>query len=194
MKFYQELTLIPDAELSLHFIWSKLYTQLHLALVEKQYQQEQVSIGVSFPGYEQTERGVFLGKKLRLFAEDEATLQQLDLSKWLACLSDYVHYTGIRAVPARASSFAMYQRYQPKSNVERLARRYAKRHDVTIEQALAGYRKYKEERSHLPFICLKSLSTEHHFKLFITKQTVSQLINKGFNTYGLSSISSVPEF
>ncbi|HNN29956.1 MAG TPA: type I-F CRISPR-associated endoribonuclease Cas6/Csy4, partial [Agitococcus sp.] len=35
MKYYQELTLIAQAEVSLYVIWSKLYTQLHLAFVEQ---------------------------------------------------------------------------------------------------------------------------------------------------------------
>ena len=34
MKFYQEITLIDQAEISPYFIWTKLYTQLHIALAE----------------------------------------------------------------------------------------------------------------------------------------------------------------
>jgi len=33
MKVYQEITIIKTPEISPYFIWSKLYTQLHLALV-----------------------------------------------------------------------------------------------------------------------------------------------------------------
>ena len=48
MKYYQELTLIAQAEVSLYFIWSKVYTQLHLALVAM---PTQGNVGVSFPEY-----------------------------------------------------------------------------------------------------------------------------------------------
>ena len=34
MNFYQEITLIPDAEISPYFLWSKVYTQLHIALAD----------------------------------------------------------------------------------------------------------------------------------------------------------------
>lgn len=194
MKFYQELTLIPDVDVSLNFLWSKLYTQLHLALVENKAQHGTICVGIGFPDYKQVENNITLGKKIRVFAPDEVSLQQLELSRWLVRLTDYVHYTGIRTVPTRANSFAIYQRYQPKSNSERLARRYAKRHNLTTEEALAHYAKYREKRCNLPFIRLKSLSNEHQFRLFIERKLVNELVNQGFNTYGLSSVSSIPEF
>ena len=34
MKHYIEITLLPDAEVGLGFIWQKMYQQIHLALVE----------------------------------------------------------------------------------------------------------------------------------------------------------------
>ena len=49
MKFYQEITLIDQAEISPYFIWSKLYAQLHIALAEQKNIEDKVSIGVSFP-------------------------------------------------------------------------------------------------------------------------------------------------
>ena len=51
MQFYQEITLIDQAEISPYFIWSKLYTQLHIALAESKDIDNQVNIGVSFPQY-----------------------------------------------------------------------------------------------------------------------------------------------
>ena len=42
MDYYQEITLIDQAEISPYFLWSKIYMQLHFALVEMkdQYKQE----------------------------------------------------------------------------------------------------------------------------------------------------------
>ena len=51
MKFYQEITLIDQAEISPYFIWSKLYTQLHIALAEIKDDSDKVGIGASFPQY-----------------------------------------------------------------------------------------------------------------------------------------------
>ena len=85
MHYYIELTLIKDSEISPYFIWSKLYTQLHLALVEMQDTNAQVPIGVSFPEYNVGEskgkKLMLLGSKLRIFAQDEATLTKLNLPK-----------------------------------------------------------------------------------------------------------------
>ena len=49
MKYYQELTLLPDMEVELYYIWSNLYTQIHLALVELQDEQGNVPVGDTFP-------------------------------------------------------------------------------------------------------------------------------------------------
>ena len=88
MKFYIELTVINSADISFSIAWSKLYTQLHLAFVEMQDTNAQVPIGVSFPEYNVGEskgkKLILLGSKLRIFAQDEATLTKLNLPKWLA--------------------------------------------------------------------------------------------------------------
>ena len=95
MKFYQEITLIDQAEISPYFIWSKLYAQLHIALAEQKNIEDKVSIGVSFPQYIYEEKGddekskVNLGKKLRLFSESESDLKKLDLRKWLERLKAF---------------------------------------------------------------------------------------------------------
>ncbi|MFE1967123.1 type I-F CRISPR-associated endoribonuclease Cas6/Csy4, partial [Acinetobacter baumannii] len=51
MNWYQEITLIDQDEISLYFIWSKVYTQLHIAFAEHSNEQGRISFGVSFPQY-----------------------------------------------------------------------------------------------------------------------------------------------
>lgn len=51
MKFYQELTLLPQDEINIYFLWSKTFQQIHLGLVEMQDDQKRVPIGLSFPEY-----------------------------------------------------------------------------------------------------------------------------------------------
>ncbi|QOW53199.1 MULTISPECIES: type I-F CRISPR-associated endoribonuclease Cas6/Csy4 [Acinetobacter] len=204
MNFYQEITLIDQAEISPYFIWSKLYTQLHIALVELKDDSDKVNIGVSFPQYifeEKTEdrkAKINLGRKLRLFAESEADLKSLDIRKWCERLEDYVHLTSIREVPSEIKGYAIYKRKQVKTNAQRLARHRVKRGDIGFDEALARYSNVVTT-TNLPYIEMKSLSTsdqqsEKRFKLFIEKQSAEQSETQVFSTYGLSLVSSVPEF
>ena len=197
MKYYQEITLIDQAEISSYFIWSKLYTQLHIALAEIKDTNNKVNIGVSFPQYlfEKNDKNskVNLGKKLRLFAQNEADLKKLDLKKWLDRLTDYVHITSIREVPENIKSYAIYRRKQVKTNAERLARHRVKRGDIGFDEALARYSNVVTTTD-LPFVQMKSLTSDQVFKLFIEKKNAEQSESQVFSTYGLSSESSVPEF
>ena len=204
MKFYQEITLIDQAEISPYFIWSKLYTQLHIALAEIKDDSDKVGIGASFPQYifeekvENQKARINLGNKLRLFAESEADLKKLDIRKWLERLEDYVHITSIREVPSDIKGYAIYKRKQVKTNAQRLARHRVKRGDIGFDEALARYSNVVT-KTNFPYIEMKSLSTsdqqsEKRFKLFIEKQPAEKTETQVFSTYGLSSVSSVPEF
>lgn len=199
MKFYQEITLIDQVEISPYFIWSKLYTQLHIALVEQKDANEKVNIGVSLPKYiyeqgnETKTSKVHLGNKLRIFAEDQAALEKLNIPQWLARLTDYVHITSIREVPENIKGYATYSRKQVKTNAERLARHRIKRGDIGFDEALARYSNVVKTTD-LPYIQLKSLTSDKSFKLFIEKKNAEKSETQVFSTYGLSSESSVPEF
>ena len=199
MKFYQEITLIDQAEISPYFIWSKLYAQLHIALAEHKNANEKGNIGISFPKYiyeqgdEAKKSKVNLGNKLRIFAEDQAALENLNIFQWLKRLTDYVHITSIREVPENIKGYATYSRKQVKTNAERLARHRVKRGDLGFDEALARYSNVVTTTD-LPYIQMKSLTSDKSFKLFIEKKNANQSENQVFSTYGLSSESSVPEF
>jgi len=204
MKVYQEIKLLESPEIPLHFLWEKVFQQIHLGLVEIQDDQGHVPIGLSFPEYISGEKVSLLGSKLRLLAKDEASLVQFNTAKWLSRLSDYVHCTSIRPVPEKITAYAIYQRQQPKANPERLARRYAKRlakreNRVEDESDYENALTQCSKRNHLtlssPFIRLKSLSSDNNFCLWIKKIPVDiQASTMHFSSYGLSSVSSVPEF
>ena len=199
MKFYQEITLIDQAEISPYFIWSKLYAQLHIALAEHKNANEKGNIGISFPKYiyeqgdEAKKSKVNLGNKLRIFAEDQAALENLNIFQWLKRLTDYVHITSIREVPENIKGYATYSRKQVKTNAERLARHRVKRGDIGFDEALTRYSNVVTTTD-LPYIQMKSLTSDKSFKLFIEKKNANQSENQVFSTYGLSSESSVPEF
>lgn len=200
MKFYLEITIIDQAEISSYFIWSKLYGQLHLALTEIKNADDKVKVGVSFPQYtyeqktENSSAKVNLGTKLRLFAQTEEELSQLHIKKWLERLVDYVHITSIRPVPEeKITGYAIFKRKQPKTNAERLARHRVKRGDIDFDEALSRYQNVVKTTD-LPFIQMKSLTSGQPFKLFIEKQPAEKSASQVFSTYGLSSESNIPEF
>lgn len=196
MNVYQEITLLPAPDIGHFFLWEKVFQQIHLALVEGQNTEGQVPVGLGFPEY--SAEPPQLGTKLRIFAPNEAVLEALDIKKWLAHFSDYVHITRIRAVPtARIEGFARYKRLQPKSNLERIARRKAKRENISVEQALKVLKskKARSKRVNNPFIQIKSLSSQRSFRIFIEKERVSEQQSGLFSTYGLSvNQSTLPEF
>ena len=87
MKCYQEITLIDQAEISPYFLWSKIYTQLHIAFAEQTDEQQKIPFGVSFPQYvyekiEGSKPRIGIGKKIRIFAQSEAALEKLNIRKW----------------------------------------------------------------------------------------------------------------
>lgn len=214
MRFYCEITLLPNPEASLNFLWSKAFQQIHLGLVEMQDEQRQIPIGVSFPEYTIGKKYSALGSKLRLFAQDESTLRRFDRVRWLDHLSDYVHCTSIRSIPEKLTGYALYQREQPKTSKERLARRYASRHSMDYETVLNGsvelsvkseskvgsekrlmrYSEMPHKIVTTPFIRLKSLSSNKTFCLWIKKTMALNLEGNTYSSYGLSATSTVPEF
>ncbi|WP_031431429.1 type I-F CRISPR-associated endoribonuclease Cas6/Csy4 [Methylomicrobium agile] len=195
MKVYQDINLLPDAEIGLHFLWEKVYQQVHLALVEMQDADGKVPIGIALPAYDAENRR--LGHKLRLLAETERQLEQCNVREWLSRLSDYVHLTQIRAIPDRVRTHAYYRRIQSKSSsarLARLARRKAERENIGIELAIATFENCVEQRIEAPFVWMKSQSSGERFRLFIEYVETGEPTKGGFSTYGLSHSSSVPVF
>lgn len=207
MKKYVEITLLPDAEIDLHFLWEKLYQQLHLAFVEVAGADGTMNIGVSFPGYACTE-DKRLGDKLRLFAESEDALRALQLDKWLTRLRDYVHVRKIQDVPDKVDGYAFFKRLSDKRNVDKLARRRAKRLGISDAEALRYFRddpqreKPQKRVDDYPFISMTSLSSGHKYPVTVVREATDELVaGAGFSTYGLSidrtgakQDSSVPVF
>lgn len=192
MKYYRDITLLPSADISLNFLWEKVYQQIHLGFVEMQDSNGDVPIGISIPEYF-SDHGP-LGRKLRLFAASKEVLTAFDADTRLKRLADYVHLTGIREVPANIRSFSRFKRQQTKTNVERLARRKAKRHNISIEQALLELDSFEDKLTKAPFVKMQSQSTGQRFRLFIQKEICDTQVYKGFNVYGLTRESTVPEF
>ncbi len=51
MNYYQDLTLLSDLNISLGFLWHKVYQQVHIALVEQKVDDQHSAMAVGFPEY-----------------------------------------------------------------------------------------------------------------------------------------------
>jgi len=193
MKYYVDIAMLFNEEDNLGYLWRKLYAQIHLALVEVRDENNLVSIGLSFPNYLNNRS---LGDTLRVFALTKEELTDLKLEAWLKRLEGYFFIGNIKEVPLSITKFACFRRKQFKTNVERLARRQAKRKGISFEEALKNYEDFDEDKkkTKLPYVNIKSLSSDREMKIFIEKLEVKEE-NKGlFSTYGLSKTSTVPLF
>lgn len=196
MNYYLELTITGNPELTPYQIWSKLYTQLHLAFVEQKDAQDKTVYGVSFPQYRTLadKKIAYLGYKLRVFAPTEQALSALNLDKWIECLVDYIHISSIRSVPDDIKGYANYYRATPKMTLDERITHQAKRHGVPYHKAAERFEGYKEQSLVYPHIQLTSQTNHQSYPLYIGKQTAEVLTDGRFGTYGLSRTSSVPEF
>lgn len=202
MKYYQDITLIPDVEANLGFLWHKVYQQVHLALVENKIAKNQSAVAVSFPGY--GDKSFPLGDKLRLLAESKTFLEQLEITRWLSRYADYCHLKTIKPIPEGVDQFVCFKRKRFKSNLEKLATRRAKYKNESMEIAKAHFAQY-EEKSSLPYINMTSLSMDKkqghnpNFKLFIEQKFFKEPQQNIINCYGLSGnqkdkVATVPWF
>ncbi len=196
MKHYIEITMLPDPETPLYYLWSKVYQQIHLALVESKLADSGSEIGAAFPGYqyEEKEGEYTLGNKLRLFASGKEALEKLNILKYLSRLLDYISITDIAEVPADVSKQVSFSRVQSKSNIQRLARRKAKREGISLIDSISALNGYQERYLNEPYIQLKSLSSGHEMRLFIRKLDQDSPVAGKFSTYGLSPSATVPWF
>lgn len=192
MKYYQEISLLPNAEINPYFIWQKLYQQIHLALAENKTAGNASATGVSFPEYNADKYS--LGTKLRLFSEDEGSLEQMYFEKWLNRLRDYVHLSHIKPVPEKIAGHACFKHIKLKGNKEKLARRRAKRKGETLQQALSHFENFEEQRTKLPYINMTSQTNRQRFRLFIEKQAMDKPQPGLYSCYGLSNVTTVPLF
>lgn len=193
MKVYQELTLLPDEEIGHYFLWTKVYTQVHLALAECKLEETITDIGLSFPQYH-LKKG--LGRKLRVFAPNEQRLKALNLADKLSRLLDYVHITSIREVPENVDSFQNVSRWREKTGIERKARRSAIKKGISYEAALAQWqeRGFESFIPDSPYVQVQSLSNNNRFRINIKIEDASDLGDGHFNIYGLSRGGFVPNF
>lgn len=194
LSHYIEIKLLHTPDIDLGFLWGKVFTQLHLALVE----HKKSSIGVSFPEY--CAKSFSIGSTVRLFAGTEKGLKDIDVQEKMERLKDYAVISEIQKVPENVKGHAFFSRKnmskKVRSSKEALARRFAKRHGISYEEALMGYSKeeWGKPGDILPWIELRSLSQKIPMKIYIQKTQADKEVVGKFNTYGLSKTATVPIF
>lgn len=188
MNYYFDIRILPDPDFPTYQILSALYNRLHEVLVRL----EQEQIGVSFPHYQLNPRG--LGALVRIHGSRE-NLSKISAQSWLKTgLRDHIEVTELSVVPVEAKH-RLVSRVQPKLNVDRLIRRHQRRHNLSYAEAAAKYENAKLSKTSLPFVRLRSQSTNQEFALFIEKSELLEHPQSGiFNTYGLSNNATVPWF
>ncbi len=199
MKYYQEITILPDPEISMYFIWQQLYTQLHIALADLYNRYGIDGIGVNFPNYKYEEKNgktfATLGTKLRVFANSKEELNKLDLDTWLERLDDYVHIKKPNEVGNKPTGYVSVQRYRFKP-VELQVQSLAEKLGISYEKALKTVEKRKPEMK-LPFIKLHSQTNKIDYYLQILQQPIAldEQTNDNkddkqcFNVYGMTGMS-----
>lgn len=197
MNYYQEITLLPDTDIVLGFLWQNVFQQVHIALVEHKVGSNQSLVAVGFPDYRQAKFP--LGSKLRLFAKEQATLEKLAIHQWLTRLEDYVHIKGIKPVPSGVT-YVSFVRKQVKSperierDMQQKATLWAAKSGKPLVECLVELEQSKPTTScPLPFIYLHSQQTKlrspeksSKFPLFIQMQQQSASQDGHFDCYGLS--------
>lgn len=192
MQYYMDVTLLPCVDIGIHFLWEKVFQKIHIGFVESQNNAGEVLAGIALPEYNEDKNQ--LGRKLRIFANEEAIFESLKIAERLKNFSDYVHITKTRLVPEGITNYACYKRLQPKSNKERIARRLAKRKGIELLQARELLRGTKERMVKTPYINVYSKSSGKRFRLIIQREIRDQLVSEPFTSYGLSKTGTVPEF
>ncbi|WP_072281253.1 type I-F CRISPR-associated endoribonuclease Cas6/Csy4 [Rappaport israeli] len=197
MTVYQEITLIANADISPYFLWSKVMTQLHIALANIKNKHGINTIGISFPNYryEQKNGKTFasLGDKVRIFAQSEDDLDKLALPLRLAWLIDYIHLTTIKPVGNKATAQVIVKRYRPV-NFEKQVREFAEFRGISLQEARQHCLEYKKPNQFYPYITLTSQTNEHPYQLSIWQEKIPldgfSDKNATFNSYGLNNMSS----
>lgn len=184
MDHYIEIRILPDPDFGPSTLLEVLFAKLHRALGHAGGGQ----IGVSFPA-----AGKTLGDRLRLHGSLVA-LSTLDAQPWRKGLRDNTEHSGILPVPEKVK-YRTVRRVQPKSNAERLRRRSVKKGWLTEEEARLRIPDSVEKHASLPFIRLKSLSSDQTFLLFIEQGPIGdKAIEGAFSAYGLSAVATIPWF
>tara|TARA_R110000824_G_scaffold222202_1_gene409658 strand:- start:76723 stop:77292 length:570 start_codon:yes stop_codon:yes gene_type:complete len=189
MDHYIDIRLRPDPDFAPPMLMGALYNKLHRVLFDLQA----TDLGVSFPTHKSGVRARTLGDHLRLHGTQER-LEELMCAGWLTGMRDHTQISELLAVPESTKHINV-ARKQFNTGSESRAKRYAKRHNISKDEARQIYAKVADKRIELPFVQVNSRSTQQRFCLFIEHGKPTTTATQGtFSHYGLSQNATVPWF
>ena len=199
--YYIELECQAEPNISAGFLMGRLMHSLHIGLVNTTPPGERCPIGVTFPEYRLPEKSSAsfnaasppIGSRLRLFAQDEATLDGFPWRRVLRGLDDYVYRTTVRETGSN-SQYAAFARRQHNRSIGRLVRRAMKRKGLSESEAMALYADHEPGECRLPYVDMRSESSGERFRLFVERLEVPPSHKWGFSSYGLSRSVPLPAF
>lgn len=181
-EYYLTIDLIESSDIGINFLLSKIFMQIHLALVEIKNISKDSNLALAFPQYNEFN----VGRKLRIFADRE---NDLVLFKKIVRLNQYQDYLAISHINKvdinKVEYYVSYTRYQPDASVYQKAKRFIKRHPEYTYESVFQFMKSKKLLVKIPYIKMKSLNNHNSFSLFIKCNKVENLKNGKVNSYGL---------
>lgn len=185
MDSYIDFTVLPDLELTAPMLLNNLFAKLHRVIGKHGHKQ----VGVSFPLV--TDRA--FGKVLRLHGSQNK-LKNIMKENWLRGLSDYVSVTSIQPIPSTVTGYRKVKRIQKKSAANKRKRSIAKGW-LDENTAIERIKDTPSDRLNLPYIQIRSLSTQTTMRIYIAHRELQSFPETGdFSSYGLSSKATVPWF
>lgn len=184
---YLDICLRPDPDFPAGQLMGALFSKLHRRLVTL----DTDNIGISFPAHSLRPRAI--GSHLRMHGST-ADLDAVMATRWLGGMREHADIGSVAKVPEN-SSHRTVSRRQFKTNVERLRRRRMRRHGETEEQVMVNIPDQVEQKVSLPFVQIRSASSNQRFSMFIEHGPEQQQAVPGyFNSYGLSPEATIPWF
>jgi CRISPR-associated endonuclease Csy4 len=188
LTHYLDLKAIPQTEMTQTMVINHLMQSLHGVLPAFGGK-----LGVGFPAYGQQNT---LGGIIRIFgnASDISKVRQTIQSS--PSFRDYAFMTEIQTVPERVNGYICYSRVRQKgqSALRRAEKRLSAQGKWNESACQNMINKWGSVHLTLPHICLTSKSNGQSFMLWIKRRRVSQFVEGGFNSYGLSCGGVVPSF
>jgi CRISPR-associated endonuclease Csy4 len=132
------------------------------------------------------------GGRLRLHGRAEA-LTSLMATNWMKGLTDYARVSGIQSIP-NGCQHRIVRRIQAKS-VHNKRKRSVTKGWLSAEEAKSKIRDTQQKKLKMPYLQIKSLSNGNSMRVYIEHgDLVDTPASGAFNSYGLSSVATIPWF
>jgi CRISPR-associated endoribonuclease Cas6/Csy4 subtype I-F len=187
---YQTIFML-SCEIAEAVILSKLYKLIHTICVENKESDSFCSIGLSFPKYSTDKDNKTLGNQVVLFSTQDDLLKKIDIQGRINSknLGDYFHVADIVDKPSAEIKLFHRARYKGDASKRRLIKRYAKRNDVSIDEASNYYesKKLASTDTKAPYARVFSTSTCEEFPIYIEPVDKELTGDTRFTMYALAN-------